>query len=165
VAVLLDHMAGYDPKNPNSARNQIAGGYTDNLEEGARGLRLGIVKDYPFRDVDPEVVSTVQAAADTLAGLGAEVETIEVPVLAELDYTELFNNILLYEFNQILGEQYRATEDKSVFGPTVQENIEKGSQISRETYEDALEERPGQIEQTQEAFGKVDALLTPTLKW
>lgn len=163
VAVLLDHMAGYDPEDPNSSRNQIAGGYTDNLEEGVRGLRLGIVKDYTFRDVDPEVASTVQAAADTLAGLGAEVETIEVPVLAELDYAELFNNVLLYEFNQILGEQYRATEDKSVFGPTVQENIEKGSQISRETYEDALGERPRQIEQAQEAFEEVDALLTPTL--
>ncbi len=163
VAVLLDHMAGYDLKDPNSSRNQIAGGYTDNLEEGVRGLRLGIVKDYTFRDVDPEVASAVQAAADTLAGLGAEIETIEIPVLVELDYAELFNNVLLYEFNQILGEQYRATEDKSVFGPTVQENIEKGSQISRETYEDALEERPRQIEQAQEAFEKVDALLTPTL--
>ena len=163
AAVLLDHMSGYDPKDPNSSRNQIAGSYTDNLEEGVRGLRLGIVKDYTFRDVDPEVALAVQSAADTLAGLGAEVETIEVPVLTELDYAELFNNVLLYEFNQILGEQYRATEDKSVFGPTVQENIEKGMEISRETYDSALEERPGQIEQAQEAFEKVDALLTPTL--
>lgn len=163
VAVLLDHMSGYDPKDPNSSRNQITGSYTDNLEEGVRGLRLGVVKDYTFRDVDPEVASAVQSAADTLTELGAEVETVEVSVLAELDYAELFNNVLLYEFNQILGEQYRATEDKSIFGPTVQENIEKGSQISRETYEDALEARPKQIEQAQEAFGKVDALLTPTL--
>ena len=164
VAVLLDHMVGYDPKDPYSSPHQIAGSYTYGLDQGVEGLRLGLVEDYTFRDVDSEVASSIQSAADTLAGLGAEVETIEVPVLAELDYSELFNNVLLYEFNQILGDEYNATEDKSVFGPTVQENIETGSQISRETYEDALKERPMQIRQGQEeAFTKVDALLTPTL--
>jgi aspartyl-tRNA(Asn)/glutamyl-tRNA(Gln) amidotransferase subunit A len=164
VAMLLDYMAGYDPKDPNSSPNRIVGSYTDNLQEGVRGLRLGIVEDYTFRDVDSEVASAVQSAADTFAMLGAEIETIEAPVLSELNYPELFNNVLLYEFNQILGEEYDATEDKKVFGSTVRDNIEKGSQISRETYEDALRERPAQIQQGQEqVFTKVDALLTPTL--
>lgn len=164
VAVLLDHMVGYDPKDPNSSRNQPRGSYTHNLEQGVQGLRLGIVDNYTFRDVDPQVASSIQSAADTLAGLGAEVKTIESPVLAELDYAELFSNVLLYEFNQILGDEYRATEDKSVFGPTVQNNIEEGSQISQETYDNALKERSRQIKQAQEeVFTKVDALLTPTL--
>lgn len=163
VAVLLDLMVGYD-SDSNPAPSQTRRSYTDNLEQGVRGLRLGIVKDYTFRDVDRQVAASIQSAVDTFGGLGAEVETIKSPVLAELDYAELFSNVLLYEFNQILGDQYRRVEDKSVFGPTVQENIEEGSQISRETYENALKERPRQMEQAQEeVFTKVDALLTPAL--
>lgn len=160
-AILLNAMAGYDSRYKYSIRapkeDYIAG-----LNRGVRGLRLGIVENYTFRDVDPEVAEAVKAAADRLASLGAEVKTVKIPLLGgPLEYSFLFN-ILLYEFNQILGDQYRAAK-KELFGPIVQANIAKGETISKETYEKALAERPKQITEVKEVFKQVDALLTPTM--
>lgn len=164
VALLLDAMAGYDPNDPNSATSQRRDSYANALEAEVSGLRLGLIENYTFRDVDPEVAAAVRAAADTFADLGAEVVTIDIPLLSSgpLEYAALFD-ILLYEFNQILGDEFRAAENKDLFGSIVQNNIATGSEISQETYEQALEERPEQIAQLKAVFNEVDALLTPAL--
>ena len=164
VALLLDAMAGYDPNDPNSSMSQRRDSYAKGLEADVRGLRLGLIKNYTFRDVDPEVAAAIQAAADTFTDLGAEVVTIDIPLLSSgpLDYAALFD-ILLYEFNQILGDEFRAAENKDQFGSIVQNNIATGLQISQETYEKALEERPEQIAQLKAVYNEVDALLTPSL--
>ena len=79
-----------------------------------------------------------------------------------LEYSSLFD-ILLYEFNQILGPEYQATANKKLFGPIVQGNIARGEKVSREFYYKALAERVRQKAQFREVFKQVDALLTPTL--
>ena len=164
VALLLDAMAGYDPTDPNASLSQTRVSYAKGLDQGIEGMRLGIVKNYTFRDVDPEVAAAVQSAAEIFTGLGAEVVEIDIPLLSSgpLEYSALFN-ILLYEFNQILGDEYNAETDKSLFGPTVQGNIARGSEISAETYETAQKERPGQTAELKAAFDQVDALITPAL--
>ncbi len=163
VALLLNAMTGYDPRYRYSIRAPRVG-YTEGLGKGVKGLRLGIIENYTFRDVDPEVADAVQTAADQLAKLGAEVKTVKIPLLGgPLEYSFLFD-ILLYEFNQILGEQYRATRNKEeMFGPIVRANIAKGETISKETYEKALAQRPRQIAEVKQVFREVDALLTPTM--
>ncbi len=164
TALLMDAMAGFDPHDQHSSLYQLKGSYTAQLQKGVKGLRIGIVKDYTFKNVDPQVAAAVQASTETFRKLGAQVTTIEIPVLVSLDYRALFNNILLYEFNQILGEQFRtAGERQKAFGAFVQKNLETGAKISSATYEKIQKERPYQIAQIKEAFAKVDALLTPTL--
>jgi aspartyl-tRNA(Asn)/glutamyl-tRNA(Gln) amidotransferase subunit A len=164
TALLMDAMAGFDPHDQHSSLYQLRGSYTAQLQKGVKGLRIGIVKDYTFKNVDPQVAAGVQAATETFKKLGAHVTTIEIPVLVSLDYRALFNNILLYEFNQILGEQFRlAGERQKEFGAFVQKNLETGAKIPRATYEKTQQERPYQIAQIKEAFTKVDAVLTPTL--
>ncbi|MEW6601195.1 MAG: amidase [Nitrospirota bacterium] len=164
TALLMDAMAGFDPNDRHSSLYQLNGSYSAQLGKGIKGMRIGIVKDYTYKDVDPQIASAVQSAVDTLAKLGARITTIEIPVLVSLDYRALFNNILLYEFNQIMGEQYRAAaERQKIFGAFVQANIETGAKISRDTYKKVQKERPYQIAQVREAFKKVDALITPTL--
>lgn len=164
VALLLDAMAGYDPRDSHSSLSQKRVSYADGLDQGIAGMRIGIIDNYTFRDVDPEVVTAVQTAAETFARLGAEVVPIDIPLLSSgpLEYSALFN-ILLYEFNQILGDEYNAEPDKSLFGPTVQGNIDKGSEISAQTYETAQKERPSQTAELKAAFKQVDALITPAL--
>ncbi|MGI9024197.1 MAG: amidase family protein, partial [Burkholderiaceae bacterium] len=78
------------------------------------------------------------------------------------EYSSLFN-ILLYEFNQILGDEYRATANKNLFGPIVQANIARGEKVSRAFYERSLSERARQKAEFREVFGQVDALITPTM--
>ena len=163
VAIMLNAMVGYDPRYKYSIRAPKED-YTVALNKGMRGLRVGIIDNYTFRDVDKEVADAVQLAVDKLASLGAEIKTVKIPLLGgTLDYSSLFN-ILLYEFNQILGDQYRATKNnKELFGPIVQANIAKGETISKETYEKVLAERPKKIAEFKQVFGEVDALITPTM--
>lgn len=165
LAILLDVMAGFDPKDPNSALAQPHGSYTDDLDRGVNGLRLGIIKDYTYRDVDPAVADAVKAAADVLSGLGAKIVETEIqPLGGRLDYNKLFSDVLLYEFNQILGERYRNTPNaKELYGPIVQNNIDVGSKVPHEVYEQRVRERPYIIAEVKSAFKQVDALLTPAL--
>jgi aspartyl-tRNA(Asn)/glutamyl-tRNA(Gln) amidotransferase subunit A len=163
VALLFNAMAGYDPKYPHS-KNVPKEDFAAALEKGVKGLRLGIIENYTFREIDPEVSAGVKAAAEKMAGLGAEIKTVRIPLFGgPLEYSSLFN-MLLYEFNQILGEQFRATTNrKEVFGPIVQGNIDRGMKITKEEYEKAKAERPKQIAEVKQVFKDVDALLTPTM--
>jgi len=46
-----------------------------------KGVRLGIVEDFTYRNVDPEVVRAVQAAVEKFTEL-AEVKTVKIPLLS-----------------------------------------------------------------------------------
>lgn len=162
VAVLLQAMAGYDPGYKHSRRAPDEN-FASQLGAGVRGLRIGIIENYTYRDVDGDVAKAVEEAARTLAKLGATVTPVRIPMLAgPLEYSSLFN-ILLYEFNQILGDEFRATADKRVFGPIVKGNIAQGEKVRAAFYQQAVLEREQQRRRFREVFQQVDALLTPTM--
>ncbi|CDS48710.1 Aspartyl-tRNA(Asn) amidotransferase subunit A @ Glutamyl-tRNA(Gln) amidotransferase subunit A [Polaromonas sp. CG9_12] len=162
VAMLLQAMVGHDPAYKDSMKSPHED-FSRDLKAGVRGVRIGIIENYTYRDVDADVARAVEEANRTLAKLGATVVPVRIPMLSgPLEYSALFN-ILLYEFNQILGPEYRATENKKLFGPIVQGNIVRGEKVSREFYDKALAERAQQKAQFREVFKQVDALVTPTL--
>lgn len=134
--------------------------FSADLDRGVEGMRLGVIQDFTFRDIDSEVAEAVHAALDRLSDLGAEILEVSLPE-SFLDPSGPLD-ILLYEFNQILGEQYQVAEDKGVFGPIVRSDLERGAQISRQRYEAMLARRPKQIDEVRKAFERVDSLLTPT---
>jgi aspartyl-tRNA(Asn)/glutamyl-tRNA(Gln) amidotransferase subunit A len=165
LGVLLDVMAGFDPLDRSSALSQRTASYTQNIDAGVKGIKFGIVKNYTYKDVDTQVAAAIAQAAETYAQLGAKVVEVTVePLEGGLDYNKLFTNILLYEFNEIMGDRYRSTPNATdVYGPIVQNNIEVGSKVQREEYERTVKERPAIIASLKEAFGEVDALITPAL--
>jgi len=160
AAALLNVMVAYDPTDKYSIRSPKED-FTTGLNRGVRGLRLGVVDNFTYRNVDPEVADAVRGAVDKLAGLGAEVKPVRIPLFeAKINYSYPLT-ILLYEFNQILADEYR-TADKNLFGPVVQANMARGSQIPKATYDKAIAERPKEVAEIREAFRQVDAFLTPT---
>ena len=162
VAALLQAMVGYDPAYKDSVKSPDED-FSKDLGAGVGGLRIGIIENYTYRDVDADVVRAVEEASRTLAKLGATLVPVRIPMLAgPLEYSSLFD-ILLYEFNQILGPEYRASRNKALFGPIVQGNIARGEKVSREFYVKALAERTQQKTQFREVFRQVDALITPTM--
>lgn len=164
AAIMLNAIAGYDPQDPFAVRAPMED-FTDGLKRGVRGLRLGIVEDFTFRNIDPEVAQAVQHAIHVFEDLGAEIYTVRIPLLSGKINFRYPLTILLYEFNQILGDTYRqavADGNKNLFGPVVQANIAQGEQISQATYEAAKNLRPSEIAEIREVFRSVDAFLTPT---
>lgn len=137
--------------------------FTSQLDRGVAGLKLGLIEGYTFNDIDPEIEQILRDAMEVLTRLGAEIVTVRIPELTgTLEYSSLFSNVLLYEFNEILGPQYR-NADKSLFGPAVHSDLQRGAQVLPETYRRILEERPAQSASVKKVFEKVDALLAPVL--
>jgi aspartyl-tRNA(Asn)/glutamyl-tRNA(Gln) amidotransferase subunit A len=162
AALMMNALAGYDPAYSASLRAPTED-FTRDLELGVRGLKLGIIEGYTFNDIDAEIETVLRAAVEVLAGLGAEIVPVRIPALSgSLDYSKLFSNVLLYEFNQILGEKYR-NAPRELFGPAVHSDLARGAQVSDEVYQNILRERPGQAAAVKAAFQQVDALLAPVL--
>ena len=161
AAILLQAIADYDEKDRYAVRAP-AGDFSAELTNGVNGLRLGIVEDFTFRKIDPEVAQAVQASIDQFGRLGAVVKTVKIPLLSgKIDFRYPLT-ILLYEFNQILGDTYRSTENKALFGPVVHANIAQAEKISKDTCQTAIDQRPREIAEIREVFKEVDAFLTPT---
>jgi aspartyl-tRNA(Asn)/glutamyl-tRNA(Gln) amidotransferase subunit A len=79
VALTLNAICGRDPMDATSIPRD-AEDFTASLGEGAKGLRVGVVRD--MLDVDglsPDVRASVLAAADTFSDLGAEVGDVSLP--------------------------------------------------------------------------------------
>jgi len=162
AALMMNALSGYDAAYGPSLGAPVED-YTAGLDRGVKGLKLGVIENYTFTDIDPEIESVLRTAVDVLARLGAEIVDVRIPELTgALEYSSLFSNVLLYEFNQILGEQYRAAP-KELFGPAVHSDLARGAKVAPETYERILYERRVQSASVKRVFQQVDALLAPVL--
>src|SRR5262249_32045095 len=92
----------------------------------------------------------------------AVIKSVKIPLLSgKIDFKYPLT-ILIYEFDQILGDSYRGAENKALFGPVVHANMAQAEKISKEAYAAAVEQRPKEIAEIREVFKDVDAFLTPT---
>ena len=76
----MDVIAGYDARDPLSAEAPRRE-YAARIDEGMRGLRIGVVTNYFYNDTLPEIAESVRAAAGALANMGAEVVEVEIGML------------------------------------------------------------------------------------
>jgi aspartyl-tRNA(Asn)/glutamyl-tRNA(Gln) amidotransferase subunit A len=161
AAALLQAIATYDNEDKYAVRAPVTN-FSAELKDNVKGVRLGIVEDFTYRNVDPEVVQAVQTSVEKFTKLGAIIKTVKIPLLSgKIDFKYPLT-ILIYEFNQILGDTYRGAQDKALFGPVVHANMAQAEKITKEAYSAALELRPNEIAEVRNAFKEVDAFLTPT---
>lgn len=79
AALLLGAIAGQDPKDATSLPDPVPD-YTEGLERGIRGLRIGLVEDWLSTEgVQTGVRDSVRGAVDRLERLGASVEPVDLP--------------------------------------------------------------------------------------
>ncbi len=78
AALLLQVIAGWDPKDPTSVRKDVPD-YEAALTGNIKGLVVGLPKEFMGDELDPEVKEAVFGAANLLESLGARVEEISLP--------------------------------------------------------------------------------------
>lgn len=78
AAIILSIIAGHDKMDSTSAKSGDKD-YTNYLTGEAKGLRIGIVKDY-FQDLSPEVRTSLEKVIETYKKLGVEIKEIELPM-------------------------------------------------------------------------------------
>ncbi|MBW8270092.1 amidase [Caldovatus aquaticus] len=78
-AILLQALAGYDPRDPASAGRPVPD-YRSGLGDGLRGLRIGVLRHLHEEDVPiaPEAAAALEEALSVLRGLGAVLEEARI---------------------------------------------------------------------------------------
>lgn len=78
AALLLEVLAGHDPRDSTSANDPVPA-YAEHLGHDLDGLKVGVVSEH-FRDgLDPDIRNAVQAAIGQLQTLGATVHVVSLP--------------------------------------------------------------------------------------
>ena len=78
AATLLSALGGKDPRDATSLDGDRLD-YTDGLDEGVSGLRIGVIAEASGEGVEPGVRAAVEGAVERLAALGAEVAEAHLP--------------------------------------------------------------------------------------
>jgi aspartyl-tRNA(Asn)/glutamyl-tRNA(Gln) amidotransferase subunit A len=180
-AILLDAIAGHDPRDSTSSPAPVPR-YAASLEGGVRGLRVGVVREFSGGGTDPEVEGAVRAALAALSALGAEVREVSLPrakyaVAAYyiLATAEASSNLARYDGVKYgrraagardLADQYRRTRREG-FGPEVRRRIMLGTYALSSGYYDAYYRKAQQVrtlirEDFRRAFAAVDVVASPT---
>lgn len=123
------------------------------------GLRVGVVDGLTFRGVDADVAAAVHGTIARLKQWKAEIVAVNSSYLTTGFDEGIYATIALYEFYQAL---HPAVDDLTPCSQRVQQDFEKGRQISQTAYEGALEQRSRQIAEFKQVFDAADVLITPT---
>jgi aspartyl-tRNA(Asn)/glutamyl-tRNA(Gln) amidotransferase subunit A len=157
AALLLQALAGHDPRDPASSDAPVPD-YLANVEEGVAGLRVGLPRDFFFERVDPETEAAVRAAARTLAGLGARVDEVPLPQAAPAFAA---GAAILFAEATAYHERWLRTRPGD-YDPAVLARLRVGATLLATDYLKAQRARRVLVEQTVRLFDQVDVLLTPT---
>jgi aspartyl-tRNA(Asn)/glutamyl-tRNA(Gln) amidotransferase subunit A len=182
VALVLEAIAGHDPKDSTSRVESVAR-YSEVLQksENLRGLRIGIPKEYFVEGLDAEMDASLRAAIKQIESLGAE--TVEVslphtqyaiPVYYLILFAEASSNLAKYDgirfglsrrnMDGLLDLYLKSREEG--FGAETKRRIMLGTFALSAGYYDAYYLKAQKVrtlirQDFQKAFETCDALITP----
>ena len=180
-AIVLRAISGRDPMDSTSADVPVPD-YVAALEEPVHGLRLGVAKEYFGEGLDQQVRAGVDAAIQKLAGLGCEIVDVSlphtqyaIPTYYLVATAEASSNLARFDGVRYghraqgvrsLSDMYERTRDEG-FGAEVKRRIMLGTYALSAGYYDAYYLKAQRVRTLlardfEEAFKKVDAIVTPT---
>jgi aspartyl-tRNA(Asn)/glutamyl-tRNA(Gln) amidotransferase subunit A len=77
-ALMMNVIAGHDQRDSTSIMREVPD-YTSALQDGMRGIRIGIPREYFAEGLDPEVERVVRAGIEMLKDAGAEIVDVSLP--------------------------------------------------------------------------------------
>jgi aspartyl-tRNA(Asn)/glutamyl-tRNA(Gln) amidotransferase subunit A len=130
------------------------------LERGARGLRLAFAETVFFEDVEPEVERAVREAGRVLAGLGATVESLAVPEVAQAMAEDKRVLVVAAEACTVNGEILDQHAD--ALDPVVARRMALGRTLAAVDYLALVRRWSALRASVVRTLEDVDALLVPT---
>jgi len=179
-AILLESMAGHDPKDSTSLNVDVPK-WSDSCDKSVKGLRIGIPKEYSIDGMPPDIQSLWDQGIEWMKDAGAEIVPITLPhtkyalpayyVVAP---AEASSNLARYDGMRygarVDGTDLTDTYDKTRtagFGKEVRRRIMIGTYVLSAGYYDAYYLRAQKVrtrivEDFENAWQTCDAILTPT---
>ena len=153
LAVTLDHVG---PMTRTVRDAAIAFGSAAPEQPEVKGLRVGVLENFFFDRLHPEVAASVRHAVQTAAGLGAEVMEVRLPDPAALNTT---GRVIQLAEAAMVWKRYR--NRRADFGEDVFALLQQGLLISATDYLDAQRVREMLARDFAKVWMSVDCLLTP----
>jgi len=157
VARMFAVMAGYDDDDLYSVRREQPD-FLGSLDNGIKGIRIGLPQKFFLEDLEEGVGSAVEASAQRLAALGADIVEIELEG-AEHAQQSVMPMVWAdaYEYHR---ERVESAPEK--FGRDVLDRILLGRDIAGCDYAAALRARERWNRTVDRTLEQVDVILTPT---
>jgi len=181
AALLLNVISGHDPKDSTSMPVGVPD-YTEGLESGLKGLRIGIPREYFIEGINPEVDGCVKEAIKAIKEAGAKVIDLSLPHTEYAIATyyiiataEASSNLARYDgvrygfrddSAKTLREMYEKSRSEG-FGTEVKRRIMLGTYVLSAGYYEAYYRKAQQVRTLirndfKQAFEKCDVIMTPT---
>ena len=156
VALILQVIAGHDPRDPFSVDVPVGDYVADMQKVNVATLRLGIPR-VPFYDLlDPDVAAAAAAALDVLRRLVASVREVHLPPVVT---TPLVTEEEMYAYH---AEWF--AKAPQLYQPSTRRTLEGASKLLANDYVLALREIAQLRAAVRAVFESVDFLITPTVK-
>ena len=181
VAILLNIMAGYDPKDSTSLNTPVPD-YTAGLNNSLQGLKIGVCKEYFSEGLDTEIEQAIQVAIKQFESTGAIISDISLPMSQHaipayyvIAPAEASANLSRYdgvrfgyrcEDPKDIADLYKRSRSEGM-GKEVKHRITVGSFALSAGYYDAYYRKAQQIRRLikndfLQAFSEVDLIIGPT---
>jgi len=181
AAILLQAMAGFDPRDSTSADEPVPD-YSAGLDSDLTGLRIGLPKEYFGEGLDPDIAAAVRNAVKEYEKLGAIVSEISlpnsplsVPAYYVVAPAECSSNLARFDGVRYghrcaspkdLEDLYKRSRAEG-FGEEVKRRIMIGTYVLSTGYYDAYYLKAQRIrhlisDDFKRAFEQVDLIMGPT---
>jgi len=181
AAIILRAIAGRDPMDSTSVDVPVPD-YEAELTKPVSGLKIGVPEEYFGEGLDPEVRAAVESGIARLREAGCAMVPISlphtqyaIPTYYVIATAEASANLARFDgvrygyrskSARTLSEMYRKSRDEG-FGPEVKRRIMLGTYALSSGYYDAYYLKAQRVRTLltrdfEQAFQKVDAIVTPT---
>lgn len=157
AAIMLEIMAGYDPRDPLSIRQEPPQ-YSKLIDENKTPLKIAWSPDFGRTGLSSEIISVVEAAVQMFVSLGDNVEDRSPKVCGS---EQAFMTIAQADLYAGHGEALERHPEK--FTAVLKSIMEEGKRITGPEYAKALWCIDQIRDQMTSFFKDYDLLITPTL--
>lgn len=182
-AITLEVIQGTDKRDATSVQREITSDYVSGIEDGVKGLKIGIPKEFfEAEGLDPEVKKSVMESIEKFKELGAEVEEFSLPIVDSglsayyiISSAEASSNLSRFDGVRYgyRTEDFETIDDlmtntrTEAFGDEVKRRIMLGTYVLSSGYYDAYYKKAMILKnkiktEFNDAFEKYDLIVSPT---
>ena len=161
TAIMLQAIAGRDPKDPTSSQAPVPE-YTAALREDVKGLRIGVPRHFFFADdprIERDTLAVVERALQAYASLGARVEDVTIPTL---QHAGVMQPVIMLSEAFTYHERLLRSQPQE-FGDMVRARFRVGALFTSADYVQAQRVRNILKREFAQVLQQVDVIASPSM--